>query len=64
MAVKYYVLWFAPPICLRLDFLPKRVAWLYIPSEGRNNARAVATALIGGGGEDIHIFVLCPTNFF
>ena len=25
--------------------------------------RAVAKALIGGGGY-IHIFVLCPTNFF
>ena len=26
--------------------------------------RAVARALIGGGGLNIHIFVLCPTNFF
>ena len=29
--------------------------------------RAVARALIGGGGGEgvyIHIFVLCPTNFF
>ena len=26
--------------------------------------RAVARALIGGGGVYIHIFMLCPTNFF
>ena len=29
------------------------------------NSRAVTRALIGeGGGVYIHIFVLCPTNFF
>ena len=28
------------------------------------SCRAVARALIGGGGVYIHIFVLCPTNFF
>ncbi len=26
--------------------------------------RAVARALVGGGGGDIHMFVLCPTDFF
>ncbi len=26
--------------------------------------RAVARAVIGGGGGYIHIFAFCPTNFF
>ncbi len=32
----------------------------------REESRAVARALIGGGGGGlyIHIFVLCPTDFF
>ena len=32
--------------------------------ENEHETRAVARTLIGGGGVYIHIFGLCPTNFF
>ncbi len=36
----------------------------FIPKNTKTQTRAVARALIGGGGGYIHIFVLRPTDFF